>query len=922
MVMKTLDEQIFDIEKLDELRHQARKLQQESIDVLSAEPYVPRPRAGPWSPPIRANWDPPGDDVEKAQVLRALGLGKAANGNTQQENRTTLIQHLDSIDFRSLRSVAGSSTDSTIDSIPVLRAAYVLQAFCEVPGQALSRSALACFGRIVQELTEIVHPTWVAGAARGDEESLATAFVTGECARALLALETSLAQSATAAELLGIAVARDHAISGLGIWSDHEKKLQTYSLEVSLAALPHLIVEMLDDKGELRKPPGALLDHMAAELGKVPSAVTVLGPAKLSGPFAVQVNMLSEAFSKAAAVVTRKTLVGLHAALTDPDLPSGPEERGKAIGAKLRKGARIVRELLRPIEQFAESAIDRQIASASPHLAVPVDGAELVFAATLLGLVTDWKRPKVRAAYEVLYPLLSANGRLLSIRPFDLDSKGYRLHVATLEVTRRLADLVANLDVEPEPDFVARLMLPFEYTRMPGDPAPAPVTAGWTTDPPKREPKSQWWLTAIAAFALNSTVRMLDKTINRRILRDFHVRQPDTISLKLDRLFYPDYGVARSYKRDSIALVLQKLRAHAAEGTVERNPLFSLILYGPPGTGKTTLVEALAHSAGVPLVEVTPSDILVGGEEGMERRARQVFRALSKLTHVVILFDEFDSILLDREAQGGKTPTSVIEFLTPGMLPKLKALHDASEIGRVSYVLATNYLHHIDKAASREGRFDVKCGLYPPDVISRLGRLRDQLGPFLKSGEIEFEEEKTELQNQIAAAAPADKPALEAKLKALRESARAPENVRKRLLQAVRLTRGGPMSNLGKPANFTAPSDAKDAVRKLFGHILHGSGWEPAASEAPYKAEKQKYETRKAALASAKPSAPSAGTGTPSPAVTPAPDNAEQKYWNEWKTIDDADAEYEALITAGVTWDKAIEGIEALLKPGPSGSTP
>src|SRR5262249_34873755 len=149
-------------------------------------------------------------------------------------------------------------------------------------------------------------------------------------------------------------------------------------------------------------------------------------------------------------------------------------------------------------------------------------------------------------------------------------------------------------------------------------------------------------------------IHMLDKTINRRVLRQFQVRQPETLPLKLDSLFYPDYGIAAFHQdggrapkpdnRNSVAIELTKLRAHAGNGPPERNPLFSLILYGPPGTGKTTLVEAIAASAGVPLVEVTPSDILVGGAEGMERRARQVFQALSKLTRVVILFDEFDSI--------------------------------------------------------------------------------------------------------------------------------------------------------------------------------------------------------------------------------------------------------------------------------------
>ena len=48
-------------------------------------------------------------------------------------------------------------------------------------------------------------------------------------------------------------------------------------------------------------------------------------------------------------------------------------------------------------------------------------------------------------------------------------------------------------------------------------------------------------------------------------------------------------------------------------------------------------------------MEVTPSDIIVGGAEAIERRAKTVFEALSLLTRVVILFDEFDPVLWRRK---------------------------------------------------------------------------------------------------------------------------------------------------------------------------------------------------------------------------------------------------------------------------------
>jgi hypothetical protein len=54
--MKSLEDTIADVEKLDGIRREARKLHQQAIDVLSANKYS----AG-------ENWEAAGDSVEKAQ---------------------------------------------------------------------------------------------------------------------------------------------------------------------------------------------------------------------------------------------------------------------------------------------------------------------------------------------------------------------------------------------------------------------------------------------------------------------------------------------------------------------------------------------------------------------------------------------------------------------------------------------------------------------------------------------------------------------------------------------------------------------------------------------------------------------------------------------------------------------------------------
>jgi hypothetical protein len=57
------------------------------------------------------------------------------------------------------------------------------------------------------------------------------------------------------------------------------------------------------------------------------------------------------------------------------------------------------------------------------------------------------------------------------------------------------------------------------------------------------------------------------------------------------------------------------------------------------------------------------------------------------------------------------------------MLPKLKKLYEAAKKRRIAYALLTNVIGALDAAAIRAGRFDANIGVYPPDLVSRFGRL-------------------------------------------------------------------------------------------------------------------------------------------------------------------------------------------------------
>jgi hypothetical protein len=141
----------------------------------------------------------------------------------------------------------------------------------------------------------------------------------------------------------------------------------------------------------------------------------------------------------------------------------------------------------------------------------------------------------------------------------------------------------------------------------------------------------------------------------------------------------------------------------------------SFILYGPPGSGKTYTVETMAEALGWPLISLSPADFLKSGVEMLEARASEIFRRLEHLDQCVVFFDECDELFRTRhDVIGGHR--NMLSFATASMLPKLQNL---SKKRRVIFVLATNYLHHIDDAIRREGRFDARLFVDRPHTASR-----------------------------------------------------------------------------------------------------------------------------------------------------------------------------------------------------------
>jgi hypothetical protein len=143
---------------------------------------------------------------------------------------------------------------------------------------------------------------------------------------------------------------------------------------------------------------------------------------------------------------------------------------------------------------------------------------------------------------------------------------------------------------------------------------------------------------------------------------------------------------------------------------------WSMLLYGPPGTGKSSVAEQLAKSLNWRLITITPSDFIKYGESDIEGRAKNIFKTLEEQKDCVILFDEIDRLILDRDSDYYSEQSDMFQFMTPSMLVKIRELRKRE---RSIFIIATNYEERIDSAIKRTGRIDEKYLINPPNFKQR-----------------------------------------------------------------------------------------------------------------------------------------------------------------------------------------------------------
>ena len=126
----------------------------------------------------------------------------------------------------------------------------------------------------------------------------------------------------------------------------------------------------------------------------------------------------------------------------------------------------------------------------------------------------------------------------------------------------------------------------------------------------------------------------------------------------------------------------------------------AIALHGPPGCGKTYAVEQLVRFLGWPCFHVDAASVASPYIHETSKKVSEVFKAAMKNAPAVLVIDEMEAFLADRETGNGSSQHRVEE-----VAEFLRRIPEASG-NEVLIVGMTNRIHLIDPAILRRGRFD------------------------------------------------------------------------------------------------------------------------------------------------------------------------------------------------------------------------
>jgi MoxR-like ATPase len=360
----------------------------------------------------------------------------------------------------------------------------------------------------------------------------------------------------------------------------------------------------------------------------------------------------------------------------------------------------------------------------------PSDAADLVF--SLEGLLASNRTPDesmTDAVFRVLRESQARNAYWRPLRPFIATRQGHTLLPLSIEVANSLLRCCDRLDSDhSERSFFSENLSLFKRYAQWLRSRLVQVTVGgqnyfgWHSENTLSENTIDLWETSQVVVFLLLYADLLKRHIARATLTAarLSMKRPHSDASRPEDHWEkkaipkePLYGLEP--KRQVFRQVGEHFVRPRQPGS-RATASHSMLLYGPPGTGKTGIAEDLAAALGKRLITITPSDFLAEGPNEVEGRAKVIFDALLAQADCVILFDEIDRLLLDRDAPMYHKQSDAFQFMTPSMLVKLKDLRSAEQ---TIFIIATNYYERIDPAARRVGRVDHRYLVMPPNREQR-----------------------------------------------------------------------------------------------------------------------------------------------------------------------------------------------------------
>lgn len=180
------------------------------------------------------------------------------------------------------------------------------------------------------------------------------------------------------------------------------------------------------------------------------------------------------------------------------------------------------------------------------------------------------------------------------------------------------------------------------------------------------------------------------------------------------------YGEARAW---GLRLVREVARCRAGEIDLADLPR-GLLLSGPPGSGKSLYAQALARSAGLPIIATSAAAWLAAGHLGDAIKSMLgEFEAARALAPAILFIDEADALV--DPAQDDRQGRSYWLSFRAALLAAIDGA--TSEPGLI-LLGACNHPHLVDGALRRAGRLDRHIVIVPPPPSELAAILRTLLG--------------------------------------------------------------------------------------------------------------------------------------------------------------------------------------------------